>query len=74
MRIFHFHVVFKNGETALHGAAMFGHLDVVRILLKAGANPNSLNREGDNPYQLALKCKQHWVSDYLKSVCTPRAC
>ncbi|OXA43686.1 ankyrin repeat domain-containing protein 29 [Folsomia candida] len=57
-----------NGESALHGAAMFGHLDVIRTLLHAGSDVSLTNRDGNTPYQIALKYKHPHVADYLKSL------
>lgn len=58
------------GESALHGAVMFGHLEVVKVLLKAGSSSTLPNQDGDTPYQLALKCKFPHVAEYLKDVMT----
>lgn len=44
-----------SGWTALHTAAKHGHMDVVRLLLKHGADPNA-REEGDNTYPL------HWAA------------
>lgn len=56
------------GESALHGAVMFGHLDVAKVLIKAGSNPTLPNQDGETPYQVALKWKFLNVADYLKNV------
>lgn len=56
------------GESALHGAAMFGHLEVVKVLLKAGSSAKLPNQEGDTAYNLAVKWKFQHVADYLKEV------
>ncbi len=47
---------------------MFGHLDIVKILLNAGADSTLLNRDGDSPYQVAVKCQQPHISDYLRTL------
>lgn len=62
----------QNGESVLHGAAMFGQLDTVRLLLKAGADSTLMNREGNTPYQMAVKCQHPHVADYFKSIQTPK--
>ena len=36
----------KSGNTALHWAALNGHLEAVRVLLGAGANPAVINNAG----------------------------
>eukprot|EP00762_Andalucia_godoyi_P007110 ANDGO_01857.mRNA.1 Putative glutaminase 3 len=38
-----------DGRTALHLAASSGHLEIVRILMHAGADPNSRDRWGSTP-------------------------
>ena len=44
----------KDGRTALYIAAFNGHLDMIRLLLDAGANPN-----------LADKFKQRFVKRFI---------
>lgn len=65
---FRIYIILQNGESALHGAAMFGHLDVIRTLLHAGSDVSLTNRDGNTPYQIALKYKHPHVADYLKSL------
>jgi len=43
------------GWTGLHAAAQHGHLDIVRVLLRHGADPNA-REVGDNTYPL------HWAA------------
>ncbi|XP_041073393.1 ankyrin repeat and SOCS box protein 3 isoform X3 [Carcharodon carcharias] len=43
------------GETALHLAAKCGHLKIVQILLKAGADPNAVTNENITPLFLATE-------------------
>jgi ankyrin repeat protein len=45
----------SNGQTPLHVACSRGSWSVVRVLLRSGANPNSKDRRGLTPGQLALK-------------------
>jgi ankyrin repeat protein len=45
----------KQGWTGLHGAAQDGHTEVVRLLLKGGADPNA-REPGDHTYPL------HWAA------------
>ncbi|CAN0498604.1 unnamed protein product, partial [Scytosiphon promiscuus] len=40
------------GVRAVHAATEAGHFDALRVLLKAGANPNSLTSEGTAPLML----------------------
>ncbi|KAG8262783.1 hypothetical protein J6590_046201 [Homalodisca vitripennis] len=58
--------VLKNGESALHAAAMFGHLSIVKLLLHAGANPGLRNADGVTPAQLAASSRHNHVVEYLK--------
>jgi ankyrin repeat protein len=45
------------GDTALHEAAKCGHLDVINILLDAGAKVDTVRVDGRRPIHYAL---QHW--------------
>jgi len=45
----------RGGWTGLHGAAQHGHIQVVRLLLEHGADPN-VREPGDNTYPL------HWAA------------
>lgn len=42
-----------DGDTALHGAAQSGDVDIVGLLLDKGANPNAKNRQGGTPLMWA---------------------
>lgn len=42
------------GDTALHHAAHNGHLDMVELLLDAGADPDAVRGDGYRPIHLAL--------------------
>jgi uncharacterized protein len=42
------------GRTALHGAALWGHTDVVRFLHEQGANLNAMDKRGFTPLDTAL--------------------
>lgn len=42
------------GGTAIHGAILRGHLDVVKLLLNAGADPNKADFNGLAPFHTAL--------------------
>ena len=42
-----------SGNTALHMACANGHLDIVKLLLKHGANPNALNKSKNTPLHWA---------------------
>jgi hypothetical protein len=42
-----------NGSTALHAAAYFGHIEIVRVLLDKGASPNQKNKYDKTPEEEA---------------------
>nr|AFN53676.1 ankyrin repeat domain-containing protein [Linum usitatissimum] len=44
----------SDGATALHCAAAAGNSDVVKLLLRASADPNSLNAAGNRPADLII--------------------
>lgn len=60
------YALFQNGESALHAAALAGHMTVVRQLVGAGADPLLVNQEGVTPLQLAVRHSQTQVANYLK--------
>jgi len=45
--------------TALMEAAAAGHIEVLRVLINAGANANDINRDGKSAIGLAAEC-QNW--------------
>jgi ankyrin repeat protein len=63
-------VLFQNGESGLHAAALFGHVPIVKQLISAGADPTLRNQEGATPLQLAQEAKQTVVIEYLSSLPT----
>jgi ankyrin repeat protein len=46
-------LVDKDGDTALHGAAETGNVEIMRMLLDKGANPNAKNNQGGTPLMWA---------------------
>ena len=56
-----------NGHTALAYAAMKGNGRMVELLLRNGADPTVVTKEGDTPVELALRLGHSEVADILKS-------
>ena len=56
-----------NGYTALAYAAMKGNGRMVELLLKNGADPTVVTKEGDSPVELALRLGHSEVADILKA-------
>lgn len=46
-------LVYLHGERAVHAAIYGGHADALRVLLQAGANPNSTDSFGMTPLMAA---------------------
>lgn len=42
-----------DGDTALHGAAQSGNVEIMRLLLDKGADPNAKNKQGGTPLMWA---------------------
>jgi ankyrin repeat protein len=58
----------KAGNTALHWAALNGHLDAVKVLLEQGADPTIKNARGhDAIYEAELNDKMEIVDWVLKN-------
>jgi cytochrome c2 len=53
--------------TPLHQAAKFGHVDVVRILIEAGIDPNLTDADVGTPLHLAVRYRRNAVAHFLKS-------
>ncbi|CAF4726902.1 unnamed protein product, partial [Rotaria socialis] len=55
----------RTGATALHVACAKGYLDVIDILLRAGANINSVDNDGWTPLHAAAHWDKHDVIKFL---------
>jgi hypothetical protein len=55
-----------NGYTPLAYAAMKGSVPMLDLLLRNGANPSQLTKEGDTPVELALRMGHAEAADLLK--------
>jgi len=49
----YFIIYFQNGLNALHLASKDGHLEIVKELLKRGANVNSATKKGNTALHIA---------------------
>lgn len=56
-----------SGNTALHMAGANGHLDVVKLLLAAGVDPNKSNNNGNTPLHWAATNQQEAVVQLLSA-------
>lgn len=58
----------KNGATALHGAAAFGHIDAIKLLLESGADIELRNKDGSTPlFIAAFFCQEEAVKALLEA-------
>lgn len=48
-----FNIYFQNGLNALHLASKDGHIEIVKELLKRGANVNSATKKGNTALHIA---------------------
>jgi uncharacterized protein len=55
-----------NGYTPLAYAAMKGNSEMVELLLRNGADPLQVTKEGDTPVELALRFNHNEIADLLK--------
>lgn len=53
------------GSTALSSAALFGHTEIVALLLEAGAEVNARNRDGSTPLHSAAFLGQYEAAELL---------
>src|SRR5436190_285610 len=59
-------VLLVAGYTPLAYAAAKGNLEMVELLLRNGADPTQVTREGDTPVELALRSGHGGIADVLK--------
>src|SRR3990167_6195155 len=62
-----FNIVDKNGNTILYIMSYRGYLEIVRELLRAGADPNIVNKSGYTPLDLAFSKKRFGVVEELEN-------
>jgi hypothetical protein len=55
-----------NGNTALHFAALHGHMDCTRFLVNGGADPAIINKHGRTALEIALESNYHTVVEFLE--------
>ncbi|PSN41745.1 Serine/threonine-protein phosphatase 6 regulatory ankyrin repeat subunit B [Blattella germanica] len=53
-------------DTALHWAAWFGHLPVVKLLVEKGAIVGAKNTDGHTAEDMAALRRQHHVTEWLR--------
>lgn len=57
----------KNGYTALHYAAEYGHLTIAELLLANGADVHAKNNQGQTPLHCAIYSKSEEIISFLVS-------
>ncbi|KRY39744.1 Ankyrin repeat domain-containing protein 29 [Trichinella spiralis] len=60
-----------NGETALHAACLFGHQEIAKMLIRAGADVQLLNQAGETPLQLAEQLGYDSIINLLSKFIQP---
>ena len=58
----------ETGYTALHAASENGHLEIVQILVKNGANVKAKTTDGNTPSDLARISEKLQVVNYLDNL------
>ncbi|CAB4029160.1 ankyrin repeat domain-containing 29, partial, partial [Paramuricea clavata] len=58
----------KNGQSALHGACLFGHLNIVKLLVEAGGQVDIRNQDGYLPSDLAELGQYNDILSYFSSL------
>lgn len=64
----------SKGRTPLQLCAFFGHLDVAKRLINAGAHPDYFTRSFGTPYSQAIKGDEREMANYLSELETTTAC
>ena len=54
------------GETPLHGAATFGHKEIVELLIAKGADVNARDNVGKTPIDWAIEYDETEIADLLR--------
>ena len=54
------------GNTALHAAALKGHMEIVKVLVQHGANVSPVNGENETPMKDATDNDNDEIVDFLK--------
>ncbi|KRX20683.1 Ankyrin repeat domain-containing protein 29 [Trichinella nelsoni] len=60
-----------NGETALHAACLFGHQEIAKMLIRAGADVQLPNQAGEIPLQLAEQLGYDSIINLLSKFIQP---
>jgi len=58
-------LAFTTGDTPLHAAAYWNHVDIVKLLIGKGADINRTNSWGEAPLHYAVACRYHDIAKIL---------
>lgn len=58
-------VAFARGDTPIHAATYWNHVDIVRLLIDNGADINRTNCWGATPLHYAVVCRYHDIAQML---------
>ena len=53
------------GDTPLHTAVVFGHGQIIKLLVEKGISPDRPNGKNERPLEIAKKYRQEKVARYL---------
>ena len=63
----------KYGETALHWAAFYGHVEVAKVLIENGADVGAKDKNNETAVEIAIKCGYHQIAELIensKKICS----